>query len=188
MANDDKHKKQFEQAKKLLYKGIDGDKKAVKSANQELLKLREAEPDNALIEAYYGSSLALLARDAVKPLEKADKAQEGLDALHRAVSLDPNQKEIRLLRANVCLRLPESFFHCSNTAIEDFSFLLERYQESSSYLTQKQVSEILRNLRTAYQNAGKSDEANTVLQRFAQNQFKKIERKESIDKPKPKEN
>lgn len=173
MVNDSKHKKQIKEAIKLLYKGIDGDKKAVKSANEELLKLRKTEPDNALIEAYYGSSLALLARDAGKPLEKADKAQEGLDVLNRAVTLDPNQKEIRLLRANVCLRLPESFFHCSKTAIEDFSFLLDRYQESSSYLTQKQVSEIRRNLKTAYQNAGKPDEANAILQRIAQNESKK---------------
>jgi lipopolysaccharide biosynthesis regulator YciM len=173
MENGSKHKEQFKEAKMLHNKGVDGDKKAVKIANEELLKLRETEPDNALIEAYYGSSLALLARDAVKPLEKADKAQEGLDALNRAVTLDPNQKEIRLLRANVCLRLPESFFQCSKTAIEDFSFLLDRNQESSSYLTQTQVSEILRNLSTAYQNAGKPDEANMVLQRLAQNEFKK---------------
>lgn len=173
MANDsNKYMKQFKEAKKLHNKGVDGDKKAVKSANEELLKLREAEPDNALIEAYYGSSLALLARDAAKPLKQADNAQEGLDALNRAVTLDPNQKEIRLLRANVCLRLPESFFHCSQTAIEDFSFLLDRYQESSSYLTQKQVNEILRNLSKAYQNAGKPDKANAVLQRLAQNESK----------------
>ncbi|TXK79808.1 hypothetical protein [Paenibacillus sp. N3.4] len=167
MANNSNDEKQFKEAKKLHNDGIDGDKKAVKSANEKLLKLRETEPDNALIEAYYGSSLALLARDAVKPLEKEEKALEGLDALNRAVTLDPNQKEIRLLRANVCLRLPESYFHCSKTAIEDFSFLLDRYQESSSYLSQKQVREVLRNLSTAYQNAGKQDEANAVLQRLA---------------------
>jgi hypothetical protein len=170
MANESKHKKQFEEAKKLHYRGVDGDKKAVKSANQEFSKLRITEPDNALIEAYYGSSLALLARDAVKPMEKADKAQDGLDALNRAVTMDPNQKEIRLLRANVCLRLPESFFHCTQTAIEDFSFLLDRYQKNSSYLTQKQFSEILRNLRSAFENAGKPDEANAVMQRLVQNE------------------
>lgn len=173
MANDSKHKKQFKEAQKLLYKGVDGDKKAVKSANEELLKLRKTEPDNALIEAYYGISLALLARDSGKPLEKADKAQEGLDVLNRAVTLDPNQKEIRLLRANVCLRLPESFFHCSKTAIEDFTFLLDRYQKKSSYLSSKQVSEILRNLKKAYENAGKSDEGNAVMQRLTQNKSDK---------------
>lgn len=172
MSNDSKLKKEFKEVKKLHNKGVDGDKKAVKHANEGLSKLRKAEPDNALIEAYYGSSMALLARDAVKPLDKADKAQEGLDALNRAVDLDPNQKEIRLLRANVCLRLPESFFHCSETAIEDFSFLLDRYKEDSDYLTPKQAREILQNLGTAYENAGKPDEANAVLQQLAQMKFR----------------
>ncbi|CAG7650264.1 hypothetical protein PAESOLCIP111_06043 [Paenibacillus solanacearum] len=172
MAND-KQKKPLEEVKKLHAKGVDGDKKAAKNANEKLAKLREAEPSDALIEAYYGSSLALLARDAAKPLEKADKAQEGLDALNRAVKLDPGHKEIRLLRANVCVRLPESYFQCSRTAIEDFTFLLDRYKENSSYLSHKQVSEILRQLSTAYQNAGNPAEASAVLQRLAQHKSAK---------------
>ncbi|MFC5702347.1 tetratricopeptide repeat protein [Cohnella faecalis] len=165
--------KQFEEAKILHYKGVDGDKKAVIKANEMLLKLREAEPDNAQIEAYYGSTLVLLGRDAVKVLDRADKAEEGLDALNRAVSLDSNHKEIRLLRGNICLRLPESFFHCSETAIEDFTFLLDRYKENSGYLTPKQVREVLRNLAAAYQNAGKPDKADTVLQRIVEFERKK---------------
>jgi tetratricopeptide (TPR) repeat protein len=174
MADQSVHMKQFEEAKTLHNNGVDGDKKAVIKANEMLLKLREAEPDNALIEAYYGSTLVLLGRDAVKILERADKAEEGLDALNRAVSLDSNHKEIRLLRGNICLRLPESFFHCSETAIEDFTFLLDRYKkENSSYLTQKQVREVLRNLSAAYQNAGKPDKADAVLQRLVQLERKK---------------
>ncbi|WP_191559277.1 tetratricopeptide repeat protein [Metabacillus idriensis] len=173
MADQSVHMKQFEEAKTLHYNGVDGDKKAVIKANGMLLKLREAEPENALIEAYYGSTLVLLGRDAVKILERADKAQEGLDALNRAVSLDSNHKEIRLLRGNICLRLPESFFHCSETAIEDFTFLLDHYKENSNYLTPKQVREVLRNLSAAYQNAGKPDKANSVLQRLDQLERKK---------------
>lgn len=168
MANQIPHIQQFEEAKALHNKGVDGDKKAVIQANEMLRKLHEADPDNALIEAYYGSTLVLLGRDAVKILERADKAQEGLDVLNRAVSLDANHKEIRLLRGNICVRLPESFFHCSETAIKDFTFLLDRYKEDSSYLTHSQVRELLRNLSTAYQNAGKPDEANAILQRLVQ--------------------
>jgi len=166
MADQSVHMKQFEEAKTLHNDGVDGDKLAVLKANEMLLKLREAEPDHALIEAYYGSTLVLLGRDAVKILDKADKAQEGLDALNRAVALNANDKEIRWLRGNICLRLPESFFHCSETAIEDFTFLLDRYKENSSYLTQKQVGEVLRNLSAAYQNAGKPDKADAVSQRL----------------------
>ena len=130
------HMKQFKEAKSLHNKGVDGNKKAVIKANKMLLNLREAEPKNALIEAYYGSTLVLLGRDAVNILERADKAQEGLDALNRAVSLDSNHQEIRLLRGNICLRLPESFFHCSETAIEDFTFLLDHYKEIPTSLLQ----------------------------------------------------
>ncbi|MFC5529814.1 tetratricopeptide repeat protein [Cohnella yongneupensis] len=158
----------FEEAKALHNKGVDGDKKAVIQANELLFKLRATEPDDARIEAYYGSTLVLLGRDAVKILEKADKAEEGLDALNRAISLDANIKEIRFLRGNICLRLPESFFHCSKTAIEDFTFLLDRYKENSSYLTQQQVREVLQNLSIAYQNAGQPDQADLVLQRLNQ--------------------
>ena len=172
MADQSIHMKQFLEAKKLHNFGVDGDKKAVIKANEILLKLREAEPENALIEAYYGSTLVLLGRDAVKILERADKAQEGLDVLNRAVSLDSNNKEIRLLRGNICVRLPESFFHCSETAIEDFTFLLDHYNDNSNYLTSKQVLDVLRNLSTAYQNAGKSDKANSVLQRLNQLELK----------------
>jgi tetratricopeptide (TPR) repeat protein len=168
MERNDTQMKQFEKGKRVLMKGADGDKKAVKSAYEIFLNLRKAEPDNALIEGYYGSALALLARDAAEPLEKADKAQEGLDSLNQAISMDPNQKEIRLLRAKVCLRLPETFFHCSQTAIEDFSFLLEHYKEDPSYLSDTQVREIMENLSAAYQKAGNFSEANEVLQRLTQ--------------------
>jgi hypothetical protein len=173
MKKNDTHMKQFEEGKMFLMKGVDGDKKAVKIAYEIFLKLRKSEPENALIEAYYGSTLALLGRDAVQPLEKADKAQEGLDSLNQAISMDPNHKEIRLLRANVCQRLPESFFHCSQTAIEDFSFLLERYKEDPSYLTNKQVRGLIKDLSAAYQNVGKFREANEVLQRLTQLTSKK---------------
>lgn len=152
MSKDSSLKRQFEEAKKLHSRGVDGDKKAAKNANESLRKLREQDPKDALIEAYYGSSLALLARDAGHPLEKAEKAQEGLDALHRAVAMEPHHKEIRLLRGHVCLRLPESFFHCSATAIEDFTYVLERHAET---LTPKQTEDIRRHLKTAFQNAGK---------------------------------
>jgi hypothetical protein len=173
MAEESAYMKLFEEAKTLHNKGVDGDKKAVIKANEILFNLREAEPDHALIEAYYGSTLVLLGRDAVKILDRADKAQEGLDALNRAVSLDSNHKEIRLLRGNICLRLPESFFHCSETAIEDFAFLLDRYKENSGYLTQHQVRDVVRNLSAAYQNAGKPEKANAVLQQLVQLELKK---------------
>ncbi|WP_018756014.1 tetratricopeptide repeat protein [Paenibacillus terrigena] len=168
MSYDSNPDKQFKEAIKLHQDGVEGDKKAAKRANEKLLKLRETQPHNALIEAYYGSSLALLSRDAVKLVEKEEKALESLEVLNHAVTMDPNEKEIRFVRGSVCLQLPESYFYSSKTAIEDFTFLLDRYhQQGSNYLTQKQVREVLRNLSKAYQNIGNQDKANEVLQRLA---------------------
>lgn len=155
----------FDEAKSLHNKGVDGDKKAVIQANEMLSKLREALPDHAPIEAYYGSTLVLLGRDAVKILDKVDKVEEGLAALNRAVSLDSEHKEIRWLRGNICLRLPESFFQCSATAIEDFTFLLDRCRHDSGYLTDAQVREVRQYLGMAYRNAGQPEQAEAVMQR-----------------------
>lgn len=154
----------FEEAKSLHHKGVEGDKHAVIQANEMLSKLREAAPDHALIEAYYGSTLVLLGRDAVKILDKVDRVEEGLEALDRAVSLDSEHKEIRWLRGNICLRLPESFFQCSTTAIEDFTFLLERSRHDPGYLTDTQVREVRQYLGMAYRNAGRAGQAEAFLQ------------------------
>lgn len=167
MSSDSNPDKQFKIAKKLLQDGVEGDKKAAQRANEQLVKLRDTQPHNALIEAYYGSSLALLSRDAVKLVEKEEKALESLEALNQAVTWDPNEKEIRFLRGSVCLHLPESYFYSSKIAIEDFTFLLDRYQQDSKYLTKNQVREVLRKLSKAYQNSGNHNKANEILQRLA---------------------
>ncbi|SYX85301.1 tetratricopeptide repeat protein [Paenibacillus alvei] len=167
MSSDSTPEKQFKIAKKLLQDGVEGDKQAAKRAHEKLLKLRETQPHHALIEAYYGSSLALLSRDAVKLVEKEEKALESLEVLNQAVEMDPNEKEIRFLRGSVCLHLPESYFYSSSIAIEDFTFLLDRYQQDSNYLTHKQVRRVLRKLSKAYQNSGNPAKANEVSQRLA---------------------
>lgn len=167
MAKETDPKTQFEEARKLHQKGVDGDPKAVKEAYEKLGKLRAAEPGNAMVEAFYGSTLTLLARDAAQLLDKAEKAQNGLDALDRAVSMDPGQKRIRLLRANVCMKLPEAYFQCMKTAIEDYTFLLDRYAKDPQYLSKKQVVDILQNLTHAYLNAGQPAQAEATRQRLA---------------------
>ena len=167
MADKSKYEKQFKEAKKLHHAGVDGDKKAVKSANEKLMKLREMTPNHALIEAFYGSSMALLARDSVRLQEKEELALQGLEALNHAVAMDPNHKEIRFLRGNVCLRLPDMYFQTAQIAIEDFTFLFDCYLANHSYLTPQQLKEVLNKLSESYQNAGNISKANEVLQFLA---------------------
>ncbi|UOQ83662.1 hypothetical protein [Gracilibacillus salinarum] len=157
---------QLEEGRSYLLKSVDGDKKAVKRAHEIFSSLRGEAAGNALIEAYYGSTLALLGRDATKPIEKADFAQEGLDSLNKAISMDPNHKEIRLLRANVCLHLPDSFFQCSPIAIEDYSYLLQQYKKNPNYLSKQQLKEMHQELRNAFAQIEQSDQAKHVLQQL----------------------
>jgi predicted Zn-dependent protease len=166
MASGSPWEKLFKEAKKQLAEGIDGDKKAVRGANEKLHRLREADPGDALVLAYYGSSLTLLARDAVKLMEKEEKANEGLDALNRAVQLEPNHKEIRLLRANVCLRLPDDYFGTLAVAIEDFTYLLDRQSENAGYLAPKQAKDVASKLAEAYLEAGMPAKAQETKQRY----------------------
>lgn len=142
MSRDEKKNRLVDDMKKYHRKGVGGDKKAVQSAYGLLRTLREDDPENALLEAYYGSVQALLARDAEKPLAKADLAEAGLQSLHRAVAMDPDNKEIRLIRAHVCMRLPDSYFRCAATALEDFRYLYAREKESPGYLSKSQKEEV----------------------------------------------
>ncbi len=165
MANDGTYEKQLKDIRKLHSSGVNGDQKAVQQAHQKLAALRQAQPGNAVIEAYYGSSLALLARDTIKLLEKDELAREGLDALNRAVALDAGSKEVRLLRGNVCVRLPDSFFQTARIAIEDFTFLLHTNRASAGYLSASEVKDVLGHLIKAYESAGQPDMAKqTALQ------------------------
>lgn len=168
MANGSKQDKLLKEAKKQLEDGIDGDKKAVRGASLLLQRLRDANPGNALVLAYYGSSLALLARDAVKLSDKEEKAIEGLEALSRAVQMEPTHKEVRMLRGSVCLRLPDDYFGSLALAIEDFTYLLDRHAEHDGYLAPKQLKEVASKLASAFREAGIPEKALEAELRFRQ--------------------
>ena len=109
--------------------GVDGDKTAVQETFDLINKVRRIFPVNPLIDAYYGSILALLGRDALDPMERLGKVHQGLKYLDKAVQQEPDHLEIRILRGYVCYRLPEIFFHKTATGVEDFTYLRECYQK-----------------------------------------------------------
>lgn len=166
MAGDNAFKTRFDAAIQRHNKGIKGDRQAVADAFAQLSALRAVEPGNALLEAYYGSSLALMGRDEKQILDKADKANQGLISLDRAVSMDPGNITVRLIRANVCLRLPENFFGRTKTAIDDFNELLTRNQTKPGLLTSAQHKEVLQGLAEAYETVGKPSQAKAIRQQL----------------------
>jgi tetratricopeptide (TPR) repeat protein len=156
----------FSEAVELHMQGVEGDKEAVKKACKLMEKVRKLTSNNNLVEAYYGSTSTLLARDMVDPLEKLKKAADGLKILDRSVAKEPENTEIRILRAYVCSRIPEEFFHRSAIAIEDFNYLLSRYEREPGIFSQQTYWQILYNLGLVYKKVGKHQEARNTWQKL----------------------
>ncbi|MEW6624053.1 MAG: hypothetical protein AB1420_13145 [Bacillota bacterium] len=71
------------------------------------------------------------------------KANEGLARLDSAVNKAPDNVQFGILRANVCYRLPEAFFHRMATAIEDFRYLAQRYEQDNTVFSEEYYKQIL---------------------------------------------
>lgn len=156
----------FVQAVKLHKQGIEGDKDAVREAHKILEQLREKNPENALVEAYYGSATSLLGRDAVNPMERFNKAIRGLKILDSVVAREPENTEIRTLRAYVCYRLPENFFHRTGTAVEDLSWLAGHYDSNPGAFSQDFYCQILFDLGASYKRLGQDQKAGSTWQKL----------------------
>lgn len=151
---------------KLHEAAVAGDKEAVDQAYQMLERLRNIDPDDPLVEAFYGSTITLLARDALDPRERLAKGLQGHRLLSRAVERDPHNLWARVLRAFVSYRLPEEFFHRTHIAIEDFNYLVSRYQQDASIFTPQFYWEILYHLGCAYRTIEQNQEAEDVWSRL----------------------
>ncbi|MBO8169876.1 MAG: tetratricopeptide repeat protein [Thermoanaerobacteraceae bacterium] len=153
------HEALLVEAVKLHDAGVNGDKEAVVQAHEILEKLREANPQDPIVEGYYGSTIALLGRDAVDPNERFVKALEGLKILDRVVSNNPDHIQVRSLRGFVSYRLPEMYFHRTTTAIEDFNYLINRYEQDNTVFSEQFYWQLLYNLGHAYKNVNNTEKA-----------------------------
>ncbi|TFB21369.1 hypothetical protein E3U55_08620 [Filobacillus milosensis] len=152
----------FVKAKQNHDKGVEGDEAAVEIAYQMFKKLQKAKPSDPLIQAYYGSTVTLVGRDASKNKERIKVANHGLEILDRVVNQVPNHIEVRLLRAYVNSRIPEKYFKRTDQAIEDLEYLKTRYEKDSSIFPQDQYEDILYELSNAYKRSNNSDQAKLI--------------------------
>lgn len=155
---------ELEEAIRLHHRGVEGDKEAVKKAHALLEKLR-MQGDNNRVNAYYGSVMTLLGRDAIDPTERVQKALRGIKMLNEAVQREPNNFEIRLLRGFVCNRLPKMYFHRTATAVEDFQHVLSIHQRKR-VLSKELYWKVLYELGDAYKKLGREAEARAVWSRL----------------------
>ncbi|HBF39918.1 MAG TPA: hypothetical protein DDW50_21735 [Firmicutes bacterium] len=140
----------FAKAKELHQLGVDGERNAVKEAFALLERIRRFNPNHPLVNAYYGSTIALLGRDAIDMQERTEKAEAGLKILDHAVSCDPDNVEIRILRGYVSYRLPNMYFRRTKTATEDFEYLVSRFEQDPDIFPDEFYCQILYDLGTSY--------------------------------------
>jgi hypothetical protein len=111
--------------KALYYKAVDGDKASGARAAAELDKLRQTTPDDPLVLAYRGSVFLLESSWAMAPWRKGRLAKEGLAMMDRAVTIAPENLEVRFVRAATTRRLP-GIFRRSEESAADFAHIAPR--------------------------------------------------------------
>lgn len=95
-----------------------------KVASRLYSELKEIKEPSPLILAYLGSSEAVKAKHAWNPINKMGYLKKGCKTLNEAVSLSPNQIEIRFLRFSLEHYLPD-FLGYSKHLDEDKRKLIE---------------------------------------------------------------
>ena len=96
----------------------DGDENAGARAIEQLSEMARKHPRNAVVLAYLGSAYAIAARDAWNPFQKTANVNRGLRNLDAAVEMAPENFVVRLIRANVQMKLP-SMFARGDDAVRD---------------------------------------------------------------------
>lgn len=138
---------------------VDGDHEASREAFRLFQEVCALNPNDNMARAYFGSSLTLLGRDGTDPQEQFANTLEGLRILDEAFEAEPDNTGIRILRAYVSYRLPELYFHRTSIAIEDFNYLISRYEKGDNEISQSLYWDLLYNLGCAYRNIGEEKKA-----------------------------
>lgn len=164
----------LEQAIELHMKGVNGDAASVLQANRLLEGLRSEFPGNPLVEAFYGSSLILIARDKTKPMEQLKWSNQGLKILDSAVAASPQNLTVRLLRGKNAFQLPENHFRRTRTMIEDYTFIINQHIRGNTILSSEEYSQLWYELGEAYARIGRNQDA-AATWRTLESQTKNME-------------
>lgn len=146
-------------AVRLHNEGVAGNKEAVQKAQAQFKSLHEQYPGSAKVNAYYGSTLALTARDSHRPSERLNLAKQALTLLDEAVAAEPEERSHRMLRGKIAYRLPEPFFHRTDTAIEDYAVLIDHELTNPGSLDRKTYVQLVYELGEAYYRTQRPKEA-----------------------------
>jgi len=89
--------------------------------------------DNKTLVAYKGASIVIMSRYKKEISDKSKKFKEGAKMIEFAVTSEPNNIEIRLIRLSIQEKAPKIVNYNKNKK-EDKNFLLDHYKEQSGNL------------------------------------------------------
>lgn len=112
-------------AKFLHFEGVDGNTEAAERAREMFTRLASEQPHDPLVLVYLGSAYLLAAQHTAALWKKGVLSKEGLVLLDRAVSLAPDDLEVRFVRGVSTYHLP-FFFRRAGEAEEDFMWVTAR--------------------------------------------------------------
>jgi tetratricopeptide (TPR) repeat protein len=136
--------------------GTEGDKEAVKMGEKYLENAVSLDSENAIAIAYYGSILTMKARDSKAPWNRIKHGRKGLSFIDRAVELEPNNLDVRIIRAMNSLLTP-SFLGRLKYSFEDFEYVINNDHFKSWIADSKAY--VYYNLGNAYKKDDKLVEA-----------------------------
>ena len=108
--------------------GEAGDADAVVKSIEFLEKAAKLKPDDNEIKAWLGSAMSMRARDVVF-WEKMNYSNKGTALMDAAISAEPDNITIRLIRGSNYLYAP-SFLGKDNIVVSDLEFILKKLQGS----------------------------------------------------------
>jgi hypothetical protein len=121
---------QYSKARALYYKGSEGDKDAYEQSARLFAALHIERPDDPRVRAYYGSVRLWEASHIWALWKKNSLSKEGIQMMDSAVQTDPQNLELRFVRAVTDYSLP-SFFHRREQAAQEFTFLAAKAHEAA---------------------------------------------------------
>ncbi|WEK54868.1 MAG: hypothetical protein P0Y55_01960 [Candidatus Cohnella colombiensis] len=156
---DPEFESQLSEAIKLHNRAVAGHAESVRVAKKAFENLHQLNPTSAVTRAYLGSSLILMARDEVRTYTRMQLAKQGLKHLDEAILAEPWNRTIRLLRGLVTSKLPEQYFHRSESVIEDFIVLLDGEIRHPGSLDERTYKSLIEELGQVYRRTHRLHEA-----------------------------
>jgi len=113
-----------------------------------------------MVMGYYGSALALTARESTDPGDMFKNAIQGLVTLKKAIGRSWNNPELRLLRGYLIYSLPPAFFgELTETGIKDFRAVKSAYERGDHTISETTYNQVLYDLGVCYMRNNENEKA-----------------------------